>query len=75
MIVFYNKKTVHDVYLQQKANYNLRGENFFFIHCSLYITIEQKKTHAIFEKILKVFHLVIIHLSIPYGLKHISKPY
>ena len=73
---FLQQKKQCMTYIHSKKPTRIYGAKTFFIHCSLYITIEREKTHAIFEKnIKKVFHLVIIHLSIPYGLKHISKPY
>lgn len=40
-------------YIYSKKPTRIYGAKTSFIHCSLYITIEREKTHAIFEKNIK----------------------
>ena len=63
---FLQQKTVHDIYLQQKSQLEFTGRKLFFIHCSLYITIEREKTHAIFEKNIKkvLFLLICLYIGL-----------
>lgn len=53
-------------YIYSKKPTRIYGAKTFLIHCSLYITIEREKTHAIFEKNIKkvLFLLICLYIGL-----------